>query len=458
MNNNSKFRGLAGQVVVNFLHPSSVGTAIPVILFFLLPVALIQAIFKQWLVLDAFLSILISGIALSRFAIPASRGDLDAGWFSRSIRNGESLKFAFRYGILTVLWGIPAGLLLFFALRSASGGPDITHIGFSAVFLLFGVLLLILAPALSVIIATATDDPRDLLSFSPWRKLLVDKSQDTIAYFAAMLGGVLVFWAVYALPLMLLVAAIGAMAPGAGATIGVFLLLLPFAMTPILVGRLAGAFVAGDTENQVPEAVGADEPAKPGAADPTSSAQPDQPAETPSSPLPADIPADQNAAQNLLKKIAAIPDFQLDNALLLAQNRLNARPEDPFILAEIALLMCRATSQAGLDEAATIGIRVNLQPGRRKLAAKIFVDCGKARPALSLAAGDLKKMARYLESLNSYQAAAVAWNMAMTKLKVDPEVVQEKLLELAADAEQAGRAKDSAGIMRFLEKLFPDNK
>jgi len=432
------------------------GTAIPVILFFLLPVLLIYAIFSRWLIVDFLLSTFVAGIALSRFALPASRGKLDAGWFSRSIKNGESVRFALRYTLLTILWSAPIGVLMFLAARAAGGGFDLAHVGFSAVLLLIGALIIVVAPGLSMVIATATHEIHEVLSWTHWHELLVVKHQDTTAYFAAMIGGVVVFWAVYALPLALLIAVISAIEPRAGAAVGMLFISLPLAMTPILAGRLAGAYVAGTGPAEMtsrdapspgdPDLSNGGAPAITGDSDPLTAAVTE-----------ATVTIDPLAADNLLKKIAALPEFQQENALLLARNRLNARPEDPMVLSEIALLMCRSKQHDGLADAASSAIRATLRTGGNKIAARIFVDCGSVRPSLALKASELKTLARYLETLNSFQAAAVAWTMAMKTLAVDAEVVQEKLLELAADAEQAGRVKDSAGIMRYLEKLYPND-
>ncbi len=83
MSTYSGFRGLAGEVIVSFVMPATIFQAIPVLIFFGLSVGLVAFALPEGLFpLDLLLILVMVSFAVSRYAIPAVNGDVEAGWFN----------------------------------------------------------------------------------------------------------------------------------------------------------------------------------------------------------------------------------------------------------------------------------------------------------------------------------------------------------------------------------------
>lgn len=456
------FRGLSGEVVVTFIAPATIISAVPVLILFALAIAASVLLIPDRL---AFLQplplLLVSAVAVGRFAIPASRGALHEGWFTDQIERGETLAYALRYLLLTVLWLIPAAGLSWLAVELGGermamgmmfGGPSFTAYGFAGVLLLLVALIAIFAPTLAFIICAGTTRLREVVSLEPWRRLLGERRGDLVVFYAAMIGGFAVFWLIYALPLVVIVVAISAISEGAGAAAGGFILLLPVTMTPILMGRLAGALVAGAEEEAFEDTVEI-EAMEPADDDPAPRAEP--PAALPDDQAEVSrlLPTEPGVQEKVVKRVEETQTLHLENACLLANNRLKARPADPVAAAELVLLRCRAARLEGIEELAEKAIRINLKADNRLLAAKLYTVLGTARDHIDLQPEEYRQLAEHLQQLGGYLAAALC--VVKGAAAYDIGEVEKRLEQLAGQARARNRERDVAGIEKLIAKRSP---
>ena len=250
----TSFRGLSGQVIANFLKPAVFLTLIPIFAMYftiLLPFGFLAAFAGP--ILPIFLSILIYAFLVGRFALPAAQGHLDDGFLTSRLEPMENILFAGRYMFLLVLWGIPfylAGKYLIEQMIPKLGeaflSPSfVVELGFVGVLALFFLLLCMVIPVVCFIVATSVSSLGDALSFKVWSWTMFGRTGDLLVLLAAYCGGLSIFFMAYCLPLFVLTLVVGTFSiEGAGYML--FLIyLIPGMASPILLGKLCGAFVSG---------------------------------------------------------------------------------------------------------------------------------------------------------------------------------------------------------------------
>lgn len=253
------FGGTAGQVVRGFVRTGTLLTTIPVIVATVF-LALVSAAMVDMLALHATASFLVMLVAVSpvtgRFALAARVGDLDAGFVDGHFDGGELASFVLRYGALTVAWGVPTALLASWLLPSlttsadAGAGMDAMLAGPSALGLVLLLLVAMLAPTLATLVATRTDTVAEALSLDAWRWIAIARRHDLVVFYSSLIGGLILF-VLIAAPLLLVLATLAlAIAPTLAGVLGVFAWVAPSAASPVLLGRLAGAFVLAEVSSR----------------------------------------------------------------------------------------------------------------------------------------------------------------------------------------------------------------
>ena len=106
------FRGLSGEVVLNFIRPGTFFSAIPVILFYAVSLLSLFYVLPSDAQVYGFLAVVtLSAIPVGRFAIPASQGKFSSGWFNSSVDVSQTIAFALRYTAFTAVWCLPVVLV-----------------------------------------------------------------------------------------------------------------------------------------------------------------------------------------------------------------------------------------------------------------------------------------------------------------------------------------------------------
>ncbi|RMG41983.1 MAG: hypothetical protein D6719_07430, partial [Candidatus Dadabacteria bacterium] len=255
----TEFRGLAGEIVAGFLKPETFLTAIPIAIVFVIGTLLIGAIGLPQMVTVIAMFIL-SGFIVGRYAMSSVYGDHLAGMFSTASSAGDALNYAIRYTILTILWGLPVFLIQKYILKNmfmyGFDPQSMASAGFNGIIMAITFFIIIVAPTLSYIIAAGTDSIGDLFSAKPWLWLLTTRLNDVICFYASVVGGIVTFYILYFIPLVVL-AVVGMSIAGEKALLVLVLFFTPLAASPALIGRLAGAVIAGGNEQSGSDSSGA---------------------------------------------------------------------------------------------------------------------------------------------------------------------------------------------------------
>jgi hypothetical protein len=499
----SAFRGTGGEVARHFVSLITLATALPMVVAQAIVIAAIGYLTtRSFVFLPVGALILLGLIALfvGRFAVAARVGELAAGFFSNGTPWSLAFAFASRYLLLLVAWGIPlvlAGIGLArqatlgvmaaipgFAMSGSDGIPGATKAALAGVALMVLVVAGILMHCASLVVAARSDSVKE--SFSPvtW-SWLWSRRADFVAFFTLLLGGMQVLL-IYVAPLLLALSAIMVSAsPRAGSLLGTLAWYLPLASSPILWGRLAGAFVSGEetvASVRGPATVGPHHVAPlaplplaatevspvPAAGErratprgPKADPDPERAAPGIASLESADIAATIQAARKLpvaqaLEGLRVKAAVDLQGAIREADILRRAHATNPAVSLEAARLLHKA---GRVDEAAqTAGqaIKIALTAGASPLAAEILQIFAKEREQLRLDGATLDQLGRVMVARNSLNEAMWCFN---TLLAGGGDAVkgQKGLISVAEATARAGNAAAAAKIYNHILSKFPDS-
>ncbi|MCB0352300.1 MAG: hypothetical protein KDD64_02210 [Bdellovibrionales bacterium] len=261
----SKFSGVAGEVVRGFISPSVFSTVIPVC-FVWLAFALVSYVLAQVLPPDSLspllgcTALLVAGFLVGKFAVPASQGDTHAGFLSPHSEFGDAIFFTLRAGVFILLIELPLiGLIKALDISSPSFWGIGSQSGFGWIIGFIVFVLMWLAPTVSWLLASYCGSIADAFTPGPWKWLFQARRKDLPAFYAALIGGWLVFLVIYLVPTVVLSGAIAdALTPTEAKTPAqfqqammmqmlrpLFVFFVPIAASSILIGRLIGAFHQG---------------------------------------------------------------------------------------------------------------------------------------------------------------------------------------------------------------------
>lgn len=263
MDDADAFGGTAGQVIRGFVRPGTLLTTVPVIVVTLI-LGLVSAAVVDMLGVPAPIALVVMLVASSpvvgRFALPARDGELEAGFVEARFDGPELGSFVLRYAALTCAWALPCAVFFLWVAPSspasaADGGWGALLIGPTALVAVCAVVIALLAPTLSLLIATRTDTVADALSGDAWRWLAVARRRDLVVFYAALVGGMVLFVVLAAIVLLVVAALAFFVSPGLAASVALFAWIAPGAASPVLLGRLAGAFVLAEVASPGPQPV-----------------------------------------------------------------------------------------------------------------------------------------------------------------------------------------------------------
>ena len=251
MDDISSFRGVSGDVVREFLKFSTFVTLFPILIFwgFFYGISSLSKNIPDFIML--LLNTLAFSLLISRFAIPASKGELHKGVFNMSIKNGDTLAFVARYFMYTFIWLIPTLLLIHFVLDNNSlialllSGFSFIGTGINGLVLAVVMLMSIFGPTLCCILSTKTTSFVEVLSLDPISWIYHERREDLGPFYASIIGGLILFYAKYLVPLLLIDYFLLKNSEQAGTNFAIFIQMLPFLVSPILIGRLSGHLLLG---------------------------------------------------------------------------------------------------------------------------------------------------------------------------------------------------------------------
>lgn len=465
MNGLSVFRGASGEVVRGFLAFGTLLTVFPVIVATLI-LATLAGLVIHWTEPPVWISLPLLSIATSPvtglFAVAARTGDLTAGFMDCLMGHlGRVPGFVVRHGVLSLLWGVPLGLAAEhvperMARSFESGFAPGSVMGAGVAVALF-ILVVLLAPTLSLLVATRTDQVSDLLAPWPWRWLLLERRRDLPVFFASITGALVLFLLV-AYPVSALVVALVARTSGElGVLAAGVAYVVPLAATPVLLGRMAGAFATsdymdlGEGAGRPPLSPGTPVKIAPRAAATSPSATPPPAASGPPAtrtvalsspvvPVGASSPMGAPAVGPALQQVQHRAEHDLPGAIELARRLCASHPRNPAAAHALAGLLRRAGRDVEATDMTATTIRLALQQAAGPIACDAFRSTSSASEAeaLGLLGSELLHLARYLEGRG--ESASAAWCLeAALRAGADRAAVDRGLFGLAEALAKAGK-------------------
>lgn len=469
MSEQSTFGGVAGQVVSYFISPWTLLSAVPTLI-----AVVLVSLGTGWLATTThlpatvtwWLMVVVLAPVAGRFGLAAREGDITSGFLTAGLGRGV-FSFALRYGLLALIWGLPLALLgrwlvegLGVGVVGLLGGVSLgsARTALLALLALLVLLLALLAPTLSLVLALSVDSVSELFEGARWRWLLVERRGDLPAFFAALMGGMTLFYAL-AVPLLLLLdGLLFSTSLKAGALFAPLVVALPAAGTPILLGRLAGSLVATNVTStrDAPElelvARRVAATLAPGGvgARATAGIAPN-PAALAGAVDSASVSAFIRQARQLGEQV---DPARLQQALAEGEALRRQQPRHVALLAELARLQLKAGQrEAGLAQVATT-IELALESGGAPVAVELFQALGARREGLVLAAPVWERLARCL--LERQRLAEAAWCfIAALGAGHDVTKVQKGLIAVAEAAARGGAADQALQLYAYLLEHFP---
>lgn len=467
----SRFRGMAGEVTGGFLLPTTLFSALPILIVFVVLGYAVGMLKGNAPIVGVPLMFAAYVMVVGRFALPARHGSLDGGFFGGA-DGGELMGFIGRYLALTLAWTIPLALVvylafdretLFFAMMALFptdvmlGGGRLQSIGPTPFELLQGgasILLLpvvglasLLMPTLCFIVATRAETLAEALNRETWGWLLSERGGDLPAFYVGLIGGMIVFLGVYLIPFALVSFFAFKISPGAGVAVSGFLYLLAFSASPILLGRMCGAFVAGEgvLESEEHTIITAPESVPPVFYRP-------EPAATAEPPPPIEK---KPGFDEILAKVRALPADALAEEIGKAEAKLAARPRDPHTAVELAMLYRKAGEREKSLKAAANAITQAVRDGFAELGVSLFRGFAKDRAELGLNTQTLEIVGNVLLKQGTVLDAGWCLHESATS-EGDALKAQKKLLHVASVAEEAGKHQEAAALYDFFIVKYPD--
>lgn len=467
----SRFRGMAGEVTGGFLLPTTLFSAFPILLVFAALGFVGGKLQGDAQLVVPPLMFIVYIMVVARFALPARQGVFDRGFFGGT-DGAEMMGFVGRYLVLTLAWAVPLALFawvavdresLFYAsmilfptdvmvgggrLQSVAPSPmEVLHSGAAVLLLPVLGLVSLFMPTLCFIVATRAETLAEALSRETWGWLLSQRRSDLPAFYVGLTGGMIVFFGVYLIPFALVSFMAFKISLQAGMAVSGFLYMLAFAATPILFGRMCGAFVAGEG------ALGAEEAGIAGAPEavPPVYYRPEPP---PSTEQPLVIEK-KPGFDELVAKVRALPADALPMAIEKAAASLAARPRDPHTAVELAMLYRKAGAREKSLKAAANAITQAVGGGFAELGVALFRGFAKERAELGLNGQTLEIVGNML--LKQGLLLDAGWCFyASANGTGDALKAQKKLLQVASVAEDAGKHAEAVALYDFFIAKYPD--
>lgn len=456
----SRFCGMAGEAACQFMSPKTLFSALPILIVFAalhLATGMIGGL-TEFIVLPVYF--MVYAMMVGRFSLPALRGKFDSSFSSATGNSNELLFFTGRCMALTLVCVLPLTLLIGVSigrgtlLDSAAGVLiPLASIQQSAANLPLTALVLasLLMLMLCFIVATRAKTLREAFSWNSWRWLLSDRRADLPIFYAALTGGMIIFFGIYLIPFALVFFFAFKISIQAGVAVSGFFYLLVLAASPVLLGRMCGAFAAGTeglenaTENI--ESILALLGTRPS----TGSRQQELALETDQPPPLKKKPS----FDEMVAKTRALSIDALIAEIGKAEANLAIRSHDPYTAVELAMLYRKAGETEKSLKTAADAITQAVHDGYAEIGVSLFRGFAKERADLGLDAQTLEIVGNVL--LRQGLMLDAGWCLHESALNAgDLLKAQKKLLHVASVAEETGKYAEAIALYNFIIEAYPN--
>ncbi len=510
----SSFRGMSGEVVRGFVKLSLFFTIIPIILVWI--VFIIYMAFLGHRVPGALNLVIIYGITamfLGRFSLAAARGELNAAFFSTKLERGEVFRYVGRFFLITLMWGIPvlfliwlisgnlgavmSGLIPGVSLSGSGYGmaPSLSfadRFAFGFILLMLVLLIGLVLLAITPILAAYCESVTEVFSLETWGWVFRERGEDLTTYLGGIASAYVMFFLIYSIPFMIITYIAFKISINFGTFISMFFTLLPYFIAPVILGRMAGAFICGETHIEIDLDISAREMASEMFTDPAvASAIAAQIAEKNnnakskgtnkySSPITKEETPKQSKYKpsseedkeenkeviqktptfhEIIDKVRITNESDLAANLIKAEHHLTQSPADLYKTIEVAFLRKKAGKEVEAVDAAGKAITLAISLQLPDFALDVYKGFIKNRSQLVLEHTTLNALVDLFLEKDQYLDAG--WCSYFVTVGTDDENLilngQKKLLAIADKAKRSNNSQDAISLYEFFIKKFPES-
>lgn len=438
MENTSQFQGISGQVIRKFISFNSFLVFIPVLIYWALFFVLVYFVAPKVSPYIFFsLHLLAASLLLARFAIPAKDGDFESGFLNPDISWQDSFAYALRYIVYTLYWLVPLALIAKFTINdsmmmsifSIASGSGVSRVGFLGLLLIVLLLVQLFAPVVCAILANITESYAELVSPEPFRYLFQNRLAELSSYFSAIIGGLLVFYAKYLIPFFIIDFIAFKISFEAGMTATTITYFLPYYISPVLIGRLSGAFILGEEElgNSSPE-------------------------------MATDELQNNKYKQLYLNTMIKLPYISVDKAKKMLQTISKENQDNLYIQLLLSHLYLKANDKNNGLKNANIALKTCLKEGASKETSALFQSLAQYKSEIQLDKDDYVLLASFLLDERLYMESAWCYLMAMNCTGIDADEtlsIQKKYLSVADEAQKTGGGSMAYTLYDLFVRNFP---
>lgn len=439
------YNGISGEVVRGLLNYHTVISMLPVMFLWLVLFGLIHLFDGRGASqsLDNFLlisAVIIYSYVTGRFAIPASRGDFDAGFFNAGILNGDMPSFVTRNIIYNLLWFLPFKAISYGLLNSNNHLEiyfflklGISLGGWAVIWYAILVLLVFFGPMVAALLTIYTQFLSDVLSVEPLFWILKERCRDLASYFSQIIGVTVLFFIKYLIPLIILKIIAFKISIKFGLYVTKFMTLLPLIVTPIIIGRLSGVFVAVE-RLKLDQFIDNKEKGQP----------------TPN----GFMQGEKKDYEHLLSVINTMTIDEIKNMIA----SLKAKKSNIYKQLSLCYLYQKAGNQQEIISESQQAIRLCFQEGMGYEAVKLFRNLVKERNQLKLTVEELTGLAHFLTEKNYYADAAWCYMMAIRQMPEEEQLgLHKKFLHMADLARRHASNETANQLYQLFCNEFPDS-
>ncbi len=454
----SIFRGTSGEVVRGFVHPRTFLTLVPVAIALCicgLPAMALVVGTALPEIVWAPLALLVVAPIVGRFALAARDGRLTAGFVAARPERAPLFGFVARYSLITIAWSAIAG-------ATASVIPQwlgLTLAPESPVGAALGGLAATTATLIAIVLAARAESVGEAIGFGAWRWLLGERRGDLVVLFATFVGAGATF-TLMAWPLGLaLEPIVGSFVRDLGfEPFSQLACVVPLLGLLVLGGRLGGAFGAEtmnarDSEDHLHQRLLASGTLPANALTVLTGAE-----TAPASALPAARATEiATATRTPADRLGAVPDEDLGQAVIEAEQLMRMEPHKPNIAAELARLYQRAGCPEESRRVAGIAIERAMAAAMSTVAAQVFHRFDpEERDGFDLTGSSLEQLGWLL--LRRKEIEGALWCFEAFGRGGGPHRQLEKGLVAIADAVALdGDHLRAIALHRSFLRLFPES-
>lgn len=454
----SRFRGMAGEVMYQFMSPKTLFSALPILIIFsmLWPLAATIEDFTGYFPFPVFF--IAYAITVGHFSLPAMQGNFNSGFFVDASNGNKLWPFTIRYLALAFVCTLPLALFASgtIGMKTLPGSAAEVLIPLASIqqssanLPLTGLTLMsMLMLTLCLIVAARAETLREAFNWSTWAWLLSERRADLPIFYAALAGGMVIFFGIYLIPFGLVFLFAFKISLQSGVIVSGFFYLWVLAASPILLGRMCGAFVAG--ENDL-EHTTQDILALLGVAPSTASPQLELELATEGGQPPVGKKLSFN---EMVAKTRALPIDALTSEIGKTEALISTRPHDPYIAVELAMLYRRAGEAGKALKMAAVAITQAINNGYAEIGVSLFRGFAKERSDLGLDAQTLEIIGNVLLKQGLVLDAGWCLHESAT-ITGDTLKAQKKLMHVATVAEEAGKYTEAIALYSFFISAYPN--